>query len=120
MFASATLSLAVLERLVHSDTDLQPVDLVAVEIEIPPGVRIDSVNVTELPRNWRAFPAPPELAAIGARWLRDARTVALVVPSAAVPLERNVILNPAHADFTAIRLGPLEPFTFDPRLWKAR
>ena len=35
-FASATLSLAALERFVHTDPDLEPADLVAVEIEITP------------------------------------------------------------------------------------
>jgi RES domain-containing protein len=42
----------------------------------------------------------------------------LVVPSAIVPQERNVLLNPAHRDFRVIRRGAPEPFSFDPRMWK--
>jgi RES domain-containing protein len=43
----------------------------------------------------------------------------LSVPSAVVPPERNYLLNPAHRDFTKIRIGKPEPFHFDPRLWRS-
>jgi RES domain-containing protein len=52
--------------------------------------------------------------------LREARTAVLTVPSAVIPRERNVILNPAHADFRRIVIQTPEPFSFDPRLWTAR
>jgi RES domain-containing protein len=42
----------------------------------------------------------------------------LFVPSAIVPGERNLLLNPEHADFHKIRIGARMPFTFDQRMWK--
>jgi len=42
----------------------------------------------------------------------------LAVPSAIIPRERNYLLNPAHRDFKAIRIGAPEPFGLDPRMWK--
>jgi RES domain-containing protein len=120
VFASTTLSLAALERFVHVDPDLEPIDLVALSIELAASVAIETVEIADLPREWRAYPAPSSLAAIGERWLRSARTVALSVPSVVIPHERNFILNPAHAEFatlTATRTA--EPFSFDPRMWKA-
>ena len=117
VFASATLSLAALERFIHTDPDLEPADLVAVGIESA-DIRVEAVQVEDLPRNWRQYPAPSELASIGEQWLRQARTAALSVPSVVIPRERNFILNPAHADFE--RLITLEPFAFDPRMWKKR
>jgi RES domain-containing protein len=118
VFTSATLSLAALERFVHTDPDLEPTDLVSIEVEIKPIIAVDSIAVSDLPHTWREHPAPAALASIGERWLRAARTVALSVPSVVIPRERNVILNPAHADFANLTLGAPEPFSFDPRMWK--
>ena len=120
VFASATLSLAALERFIHTDPDLEPADLVAVGIESGPGIRLESVRVDDLPRNWREYPAPPELASIGEQWLHQSRTALLSVPSVVIPRERNFILNPAHADFARLSVETPEPFAFDPRMWKRR
>ena len=120
VFASATLSLAALERFVHTDPDLEPTDLVAVEIEIKASNRAESVADSSLPSNWRAYPAPVVLTTIGERWLRGARAVALSVPSVVVPSERNIIINPAHGDFDTVTVASIEPFSFDPRMWKSR
>jgi RES domain-containing protein len=62
--------------------------------------------------------APAELAAIGEQWLREARSVALSVPSVVIPQEGNVILNPGHVDFVELVASPPEPLSFDPRMWK--
>lgn len=120
VFTSATLSLAALERFVHIDPDLEPTNLVAIEIEIAPGVRIESVAVSELPTNWRDCPAPTALASIGERWLRAGRTAVLSVPSVVIPRERNFILDPAHPDFHLLAIASPEAFSFDPRMWKSK
>jgi len=41
------------------------------------------------------------------------------VPSAIVPVENNFVLNPAHPDFSVIKIGEEGPFSFDPRMWKS-
>jgi RES domain-containing protein len=120
VFASATLSLAALERFIHTDPDLEPPDLVAIGIESRPNLRVSSVALSDLPRNWREYPAPSALASIGERWLRAATTAALSVPSVVIPRERNFIFNPAHAEFDTLRVESSEPFAFDPRMWKSR
>src|SRR5213594_3948363 len=74
VFTSATLSLAALERFVHTDTDLEPIDLVAILLEISDNIAIESVEVKMLPAEWRTFPPPPELAVIGERWFHASRT----------------------------------------------
>ena len=50
----------------------------------------------------------------GAELLR--KNLALSAPSAVNPLERNVVINPAHPDFRRIAVGDLRPFVFDARL----
>ena len=118
VFTSATLSLAALERFVHADPDLEPLDLVAVAVEIEPRIAVTTVYPDDLPAGWRTYPAPPPLSVIGERWLRSAGTAVLSVPSVVIPHERNFILNPVHADFAALATPIAEPFSFDPRMWK--
>ena len=120
VFTSATLSLAVLERFVNTDADLEPADLVAIAVDIDTDLTIDAVSLTDLPIGWRQYPAPPALATIGERWLRASTSAVLSVPSAVIPAERNFILNPAHLDARRFVINPSESFSFDPRMWKTR
>ena len=120
VFASATLSLAALERFVHADPDLEPVDLVAIAVEIGTSVAVETVEVGGLPQDWRTYPAPPALAIIGDGWLKAARTAVLSIPSVVIPHERNFILNPAHADFSKLKAHKPEAFSFDPRMWRRK
>jgi RES domain-containing protein len=114
------LSLAALEYYVHLDPVDGPDDLVAVSAEIPDDVGRGEIGVQTLPPNWRDYPAPDALADLGTEWVGAGRTAVLVVPSALVPQERNLLLNPAHRDFRRIRPGTPEPFSFDPRMRRRR
>ena len=42
--------------------------------------------------------------------------LAITAPSAVNPLERNIVINPAHRDFDKIIPGTIRPFVFDRRL----
>lgn len=118
MYASATRSLAALEFFVNLDPSEAPGNLVAVPAEILETIPVAHVDVSDLPRGWRAYPAPASLADLGAEWVRSGKTAVLSVPSTVIPQERNYLLNPAHRDFKAIRIGTPEPFSFDPRMWR--
>jgi RES domain-containing protein len=118
VYTSGTLSLAVLEYFVHLDAAQAPADLVAVPADIPDAVSRTRLELKALPRNWRRYPAPHALADLGTRWADAANTAMLVVPSAVIPGESNYVLNPRHPDFAKIRIGPPQPFRFDPRMWK--
>ena len=120
VFTSATLSLAALERFVNTDVGLEPVDLVTIAVDIETNIAIETVDVADLPADWRTYPAPPPFAMIGERWLRESTFAVLSVPSVVIPTERHFILDPTHADFVRLVINPSEPFSFDPRMWKAR
>ena len=120
VYASATLSLAALERFVHTDPDLEPPDLVAVAVDADSAIPVQSLDPGALPADWRTYPAPESLAHFGAQWVTSAGTAILAVPSAVIPHERNYLLNPAHSDFGRLMIGSPEPFSFDPRMWGER
>ena len=115
VYASSRLSLAALELLVHTDVPLVPPDLVAFEIEIPDALDVESVALTDLPKDWRQ---PWHLAcrAIGDTWLAEERTAVLRVPSAVVPEEPNYIINPRHRAAKGIQVVGRRRFAFDARL----
>jgi RES domain-containing protein len=116
VYTSATLSLAALEMLVHLARESLPDDLVQVEIEIPGTLAMETLDPERLTPAWRSYPAPPELAAFGGGWLREGRTPLLRVPSAVVPEEWNLLINPAHPRATRVRAVGHKPFSFDVRL----
>jgi RES domain-containing protein len=114
VYGSSHLSLAVLEVLVHANT--LPRDYVAIAVEIPAALRVDEWKASRLPRGWREIPAPAELAKMGTAWARAMSAVALIVPSAIVEHETNLLLNPLHADMRKVTVRPPERFAFDTRL----
>lgn len=118
VYTSDTLSLAALEYFVHLEPDLAPDHLAARAAEIPDDIRIPILSLADLPAHWRTYPAPERLKELGTGWARSRVSVALSVPSAVLPQERNILLNPLHPDFARLRLLPPEDFSFDPRMWK--
>jgi RES domain-containing protein len=116
VYTSATPSLAVLESLVHLDPEDAPDDLVLIAAELPAALAVTTIAAETLPRNWRDPVAPQTLRSLGLKWVQAGKTVALAVPSAVLPSESNVLLNPAHPDFRKISVGRPERFTFDRRL----
>lgn len=112
VYASAHLSLAVLEVLVQLESDDLPDNLVATRLEIPD----DGVERREdVPAEWLEDPGQRQSRRYGDRWAAEQRSAALIVPSAVVPQEANVLLNPLHPRFGEVRLTEQHPFRFDSR-----
>ena len=118
VYVSETLALAALELFVHLTEKQRSIRFVVFKIAIPDHVRIDGVARNKLPSNWRAEPPQRGTSQLGDDWVRAGHTVALRVPSAVVPQETNLVLNPSHPDFRRLRIGKAQQFAFDPRMWK--
>jgi RES domain-containing protein len=118
VYCTTALSLAALEVFVHLDPDDLPDDLVATRAELPDDLLPEVVDVATLPAGWNRTPGPTTLQDIGSAWVTASRSVALSVPSAIIPAERSVLLNPGHPDLVRIVRHPPERFIFDPRMRK--
>ena len=116
VYASASLALAAMELFVHLGEDGLHIPFVSFRIEIPDTVQVQ--HCRRPPAGWRDEPPQEPSMRYGLAWLRRGSTAVLVVPSAIVPPESNVLLNPLHPDFDKIRIGRARPFAFDPRMWK--
>lgn len=120
VYSSLSLSLAVLEVLVHMDPEGAPRDYVWVSAAL--GIeeaQAERVEVASLPSNWRET-KNAVLQRIGAEWARSMRSLALLVPSVIVEGEWNALINPLHPDATKIVKTAPKPFYFDERLFKVR
>ncbi len=115
VYASSSLALAAIETFVNLEPNLQPDDLVSIEGEIPGQLQIGRLDRTTLPRNWHET-RDESLRHFGDEWVRAGETVALLVPSAPIGGEWNVLLNPTHRDFQKIKFDQPVPFKFDDRM----
>lgn len=116
VYAAETLSLAVLELYVQvAQQHARHIPLVYFRIELPETVSIEALRPQDLPESWNAYPYPETLQDLGTAWIRRGEALALYVPSAVVPTERNVILNPAHREFHKLRISTPQPFSLDER-----
>ena len=116
VYTAASRALATVEYLVHVPLSLIPRDLRMVTLHIPDWIPPKTIAISDLPANWRDYPAPPALAELGTQWTRTQETLLLRVPSAVVEQEWNVLLNPLHPDMPHVTMPQVEPYQFDSRL----
>jgi len=107
VYSASSAALAVLEIRVHLDLapDLVPDDYVLVTIDL----RELPIEIVD------RVPADPK--AFGDQWLEEKRTPVLQVPSAIVPENANILLNPAHPLASGASVAGSRRFEFDRRLW---
>ena len=85
-------------------------------ITVPKGTSYEIVSKDRLP-GWDLF-EPKTSMDFGVRWVTEARSAILLVPSYVARIERNVIVNPAHPDAAAIETSLPEPVWWDERLFR--
>ncbi len=116
VYTSLNLSLAVLETLVHTRSDLLPSDLASVEIEVPDDAALRTVRLADFPEDWKATAQDDWFRRAGDAWLAGARELSLLAPSVIVPREMNAMLNPLHVEMRRGRVIEVSPFRLDPRV----
>lgn len=118
IYATTSISLAVLETIVHLGTGALPLNRYLVRIDVPDSVwesaspfpALDSVV------GWDAEPAGVTSLDFGDAWLADQKTALQLVPSVLVPEEWNVLVNPSHPDASRIKATKVRRFVYDARL----
>ena len=116
IYTAATRALACLENVVHRGSEGLSSTFRVMVIDIPDTIGIETVDPQTLPADWVDYQQYKSCQPIGGEWLNSNRSAVLRVPSAIIPNEWNYLLNPAHPDFSSIRLVQTEPFIFDPRI----
>lgn len=117
LYAADQPATALLETLVHAGrADLVTADYVLFEIEIDVAADLLTFPDTVLPSDWQAWPWPASTQTLGTFWHDRRDSVALSVPSAVIPMHRNILLNIQHPRFPGLAIkGPM-PFPIDTHL----
>lgn len=79
--------------------------------KLPTSLTIERVAVSKLLAGWSEPLPNGALRALGADWVRRAKTAVLCVPSAIVPNEFNYVLNPLHVDLRGSSLDTRRVYT---------
>lgn len=116
VYCGSSLALCVLETFAHLPLALRAVEalpaMTAVKVAPPSAelvIQVEDLGPFDL----------DDLAAcraLGDAWLARGAALALSVPSALVPQERNIVLDPAHPMMSGMVVLSQEPFRFDRRL----
>lgn len=118
IYTAESRSLASVEYLVHMPMAITPNDLSIACIEIPDGITSLQFEASRLPKNWREYPAPDSLATMGNGWAKEGKSLLLRVPSAVIEDEFNILINPLHSDFKAVKITEVKKYFFDDRLMR--
>ncbi|HEV2818210.1 MAG TPA: RES family NAD+ phosphorylase [Allosphingosinicella sp.] len=124
LYTSQSIALCKLERLAHADEWIGDVhhDRVTLAISLPSDISFVTIGADSLDLEdptWRSEDSR-YCRNLGDAWLSRGRTCALIVPSAVVPDEWNILLNPSHSEFAQILFANRgltgRPFVVDPRV----
>jgi RES domain-containing protein len=120
VYVSVTLSLAALELFIHfTRKDIRmSKSLLAIPVEIPDALRVTEILVKNLKPGWDSSPPPDFTKELGTEWVKEGASAILRVPSAIIPEEHNLVINPKHKDFSKIIIRDPRPFALDNRVWK--
>ncbi|MBZ5566324.1 MAG: RES family NAD+ phosphorylase [Acidobacteriia bacterium] len=117
VYASTSLALAAVETFVNLEPNLLPADLAFIEGDIPDALGIERLELKELPDGWHRT-RDESLRRFGDKWIRAGQTVGLLVPSAAIRGDWNILLNPAHPNLPAVKFHAKRRFEFDVRMFR--
>lgn len=114
LYTASTASLALLESVVHlSGIPFEDYCMLCIEI---PEDSIRILTASDLPENWYSHPPPASLAQVGDQFVQKNLFLGLQLPSAIMPEDNNVLLNPNHKDFGKIKIVYKRTIPIDSRL----
>lgn len=117
VYTSSHASLAALELACHTGGILGIKNFILTCFWIEPKADEKTIELESLPPDWQQYPASDNLAQIGDAWIKSFDSLLLRVPSAIIPEEYNILLNPLHPKLQKyVSVKWAKPFTFDPRL----
>jgi RES domain-containing protein len=115
VYTAGSLSLAILEIIVHLEFKETLGLYKAIPVSVPKSV-LEAIDPTTLPADWSKSIPHPSTQLTGNHWIRNQSSLALQVPSAIVPIESNILINPAHPKFQSLEIGEPMDLPLDSRV----
>ena len=114
LYTSQSISLSILESLVHLRKNDIPPTQYLLHIELPDEKEIAEISYKKIKKGWHGELEYTQW--IGDQFIQNKKSLFLKVPSAIVPQESNVLLNPAHIEFKKVKIIASELLELDKRL----
>lgn len=118
LYTSESRALAVLELLVHTPKEILPPNHVILTIEIPVDLENEIISVNELRKDWNSLQTNDWTQKTGLRYFEEFEALGIIIPSAIIKMEKNIVLNPSHKDYKSVKIIDRSEFKFDERLFK--
>ena len=115
VYTASTPELALLEYSVHMNPMKIPRSVFIATIEIN-SKSIEEVHVDDLPKSWNKHPYRFHLPEIGTAWLLANSSLVLKVPSAIMPLSKNILINPGHREMKKVKVKLVNEIAYNPRI----
>jgi len=112
LYTSLSIALACIETFVHLKAGGLPLNRYLVRIDLPDAVWARR-TVLAPPVGWDAIPVSLTSVNAGEAWFSAGSAALLEVPSVVVPEEKNVVVNPRHADSAALTATKIRKWTYD-------
>lgn len=113
LYTSQYISLAILEILVRATKTTSPESYTLTSFDIPDN-GVYQIQLKKLKNSWKTDLKYTQ--GIGEDFLNENQSLCLQVPSAIVPQENNLLLNPLHSDFKKVKIIATELLELDKRL----
>ena len=117
LYTSASRALCTAEAAVHTPLGVVPKDYHLVTIEFPDSAPPFTMEINDLPANWKSFFHLHATQEIGDRFITEGRFLVMKVPSAVIQGDYNYLANPSHSLFPLVKIITTEPYGFDERLF---
>ena len=116
VYTSTTISLSLLELFIHKASYDEIVSNFLITIEVNIEIEIPEIKQSKLKAGW--INDESNTRWMGDEFLKSRSSLLLKVPSAIIPEETNVLINPKHPDFKKAKIKTSRAFEFDARLFK--
>jgi len=115
IYTSGSLSLAVLEMLVQTNSRERLKKHICIPVIVSTRL-ITEARLEDLPNGWDSLPYRRVSQEFGDSWIDSGKSLVLKVPSVVNRHEFNYLINPSHPNFGKMELGESISFPVDPRL----
>ena len=117
LYTCVSQSLSMLEIAVRLSVIDVPDDLILITMNVKDSI-IAKVDMQKLPHDWQKFPHLRATQVFGDELLNNSKHKAFLIPSAIVPAEYNLIVNPKKVNKKEVEIISIDDFYIDERLMR--
>ena len=116
LYCSESIPLAFMESMIRRQGAGFNNDFRIAFIDMPDDAIIKQIQVKDLPKGWDNPNDYSKCQKLADNWFNEQQSLVLKVPSAALSICNNYVINTLHPDFDKVKLIKLTPLMPDPRI----